>query len=123
MRPRLSPMINALATSKCQIAGAIASEPPVRRSRTPSVYVSRSSEKHHAKATEASRTNLLEPAAFIDQLSNRKIAQGDFLTYFPHFVSNLLEVFLLALLIRNQASNWNAATCDAYRFTLGNLLE
>src|SRR5271166_6387405 len=123
MRLRRSATSRAFATSRGQMAGVVASTPAPSRSSTPSVYGVLSSEKHHASATEASRTRRLVTAAFINQLANGQASQVGSFPNLADIADDLFQIFGLSIFGWNQLGHGNSAPRDADGFTLQNLAQ
>src|SRR5277367_3422822 len=123
IRLRRSAASKAFATSKGHIAGASASVPAESRSRTPSVKCDRSSSKHQATATDASRTIRLIMAAGINQLPDCDLSQIRTLSKFANLSHNLIRRFSLASIGWNQLRNRNPTPRDPDRLALGNSFQ
>src|SRR5216684_3892548 len=123
MRLRRSATSNAFEISQGQIEGTRASAPAEIKSSTPSVNFVASSSKHQATATDASSTNRLVPAAFIDQLAYRDFAQSRPFSQLPNAFDQTASVLLPAVVRRNQLRHWNAAARNPDRLPLGGSLQ
>src|SRR5690349_6920444 len=123
IRFRLSPAIKAFATSNGQMEGAIASAPVASRSRISSVPVVLSSGKHQASVTEASSTNRLVTASFIDQIPNSKAPQGSSLADLADFTNQLLQIFLASFIRWHEFGDRNSAARNPNRLALRHLIQ
>src|SRR5438876_477564 len=101
MRLRRSAISSAFTNSSGQMAGASASVPLASRSRTPSVKLLLSSSKHHATATDASRTIRLITAPFIDQLADGYFPEVHSLAKLANLSNELARILLLTSVGRN----------------------
>src|SRR5690349_2874375 len=105
MRLRRSAISSAFATSSGQIAGVSTSVPTESKSRTPSVKSVRSSSKHQANATDASRTMRLIAPPFIDQLAYGYLSQSHTFSELANFLHKLAGILLVASIGENKLRN------------------
>src|SRR5260370_35579472 len=121
-----SALNTALATSRGHPAGTTTVAPFASRSRIPSVTAVASSSKHHATATEASKTsflNCLMVAPLLYQLPDLYLSESHTLSELTDVTHNIPRILCFPRIGGNKLSHWNTPQCDISRFPPRHLLQ